>query len=377
MVWNPKATYLRVCVTVNLPDGKTHSDYNLETLRTRLNPSFLLMGREEQGRKHFQGYMEFPKRKIGSAINSAFRTTFPLPISVHFEPSMGTAQQNVDYCTKEDPEPFTFGDAKQNGQGSRTDLAAMVEQVKSGASDQDLLESNPGAFLVHHKAFQVVRSILAPKRQWPSKLVFIWGETGFGKTRESMKLQPQKLGYRDPFMIGYNGQKENVLFDDFKWSKMDPKYWLELCDRYEMTVENKGTTVNWAPKIIIFTSNDDPMDWWPEAPPETKAAIHRRIGEFGEVIHLGNKLTEGQSLLTKYLAKPAAVVVTSQHKEGAGGAGADTSSTVDLTQDSDSDDDHSVTSNVGRAAKRLRREPEYHPDCRRGHMCNGGACYCF
>jgi len=328
--------YQNVCVTVNLPlDGTSWEDYDLEILRTRLNPTFMIMGKEEVGRKHFQGYFQIGRKMMGQKIDRIFRLTFPLPMSVHFEAAKGTAEQNIEYCSKEDENAFRFGEPAVT-QGKRSDLTRMVELVKEGKTDLELLEENPGAFLVHHRAFQVVRSILAPKRTWASKLVFIWGATGLGKTRESMKLEPQKIQYRDPFMIGYNGQKENVLFDDFKWTAMDPKYWLEVCDRYEMTVENKGTTVNWAPKVIIFTSNDNPRDWWPDAPQATKDAISRRMEEFGEILHLESALPLGQVLLANYFRVPAAAI--SPSKEDDGGASASTQ-VVDLTMSSDDDDE--------------------------------------
>jgi len=402
MAWKPTNTYLRICFTANVPKDKTWEDFDVETLRTRLNPSFLICGNEtaKTGQKHFQGYAEFPKRKLGSAIMSAFERW---GIKAHLEAARGTAQENVDYCegNSKDKTPnevvFRFGEASQNGQGSRSDLAAMVGLIKEGKTDQELLEENPGAFLVHHRAFQVVRSILAPKREWPSKLIFIWGATGLGKTRESMRLEPQKLGYRDPFMIGYNGQNPVVLFDDFKHSKMDPKYWLELCDRYPMTVENKGTTVNWAPKVIIFTSNDDPELWWLDAADETRAAIRRRMEEFGEIIHLTTGVPEGQQLLKAYFTAPKAAAPSSS-ATGGGGASVATE-VIDLSQDSEDDseghgqpklrsvkrqrirdwDEHSDASNMGYADDHDAWD-DYHqqfaPGCKHTAGCSTRTCLC-
>ncbi len=57
--------------------------------------SFLIYGMEvaETGQKHFQGYVEFKNKKLGSVIKRL------LP-GAHFEGAVGTAQQNVDYCSK-------------------------------------------------------------------------------------------------------------------------------------------------------------------------------------------------------------------------------------------------------------------------------------
>lgn len=306
MPWQMNKQYTRVTFTINLPDGKTWEDYDLETFRIRLNPSFLILGREtgDQGRKHFQGYVEFGKRILGSAMDKKFRKTFPLPISCHYEQAMGSAEQNVTYCSKEDKEALTFGEPSV-GQGARSDLVTMFQAVKEGVTGEGLVALDPAKWAVHRKALEEYRTMLQPKRTWPSKLIFLWGPTGHGKTAQAQHFEPETVHYRDPFVQGYTGSSEAVLFDDFNWKRMDPKFWLTLCDRYPMTVEIKGGLRNWAPKIIIFTSNDDPKTWWPEAPPETLQAVHRRMDEFGEIRQLGTFVPHTQKLLSQFFLKPA------------------------------------------------------------------------
>lgn len=302
MPWKPTNQYIRLTFTINLVDGKSWEDYDLETFRTRLNPSFLVMGREEVGRKHFQGYFELEKKRLGSRIDKIFRTTWPLPTSVHYEVSNGSGQQNLDYCTKEDKEAFIFG-TPTSAQGERSDLAALFQAVKEGVGAADLADMDVKRWAVHRQALEEYRMLVRPKRTWPTELVFIWGPTGTGKTCHAMELQPETVIYRDPFMTGFTGSSDAVLFDDFNWRKMDPKYWLTLCDRYPMTVEVKGGVRNWAPKTIIFTSNDDPREWWPESRPETLAAVHRRMNEFGKTTHLGELVPHTRSLRDMLLPK--------------------------------------------------------------------------
>jgi len=302
MTWRPNNKYRRICFTANIPEEKTWEDFDLETLRVRLNPEYMICGKEtaSTGQKHYQGYLEFSKQKKGSTVMNQFSTW---GIKAHLEAAMGTSSQNKDYCSKEDTEPFLFGKPTGNdGQGSRTDLGMMFQAVAEGVNGADLVAIDPAKWAVHRKALEEYRSILAPKRAWPSKLVFLWGPTGHGKTAHAMELEPEVVHYREPFLQGYTGHSENVLFDDFNWKKMDPKYWLTLCDRYPMSVEVKGALRNWAPKIICFTSNDDPKTWWPEAPEETRKAIHRRMEEFGTIRMLGDPVPVGQKMLTEFLS---------------------------------------------------------------------------
>lgn len=374
MAWRPKNQYHRVCFTANIPTGKTWEDFDLDSLRTRLNPNYMIVGKEtaRTGQAHYQGYFELPKKKYGEKIQREFATW---GIKAHLEAARGSAQENEDYCSKDDKTPFTFGEPKP-GQGTRNDLGTLFQAVKEGASEEELIGLDAGKWAVHRKALREYKTMLTPKRSWPTKLVFLWGPTGTGKTMHAQELEPETIIYRDPFWTGYTATNQVVLIDDFDWSKMNPKYWLTLCDRYSMTVEIKGDTRNWAPKTIIFTSNDNPKEWWPEAPEATREAIHRRMDEFGEIKYLGELVPITQKLLTAYLPAHAAAAA-SHSAEGAGGVGTpdtEVQEIIDLSQDSD--DDHSVISNQGRRLKRAR-VGEFHPDCRRGSMCDAGACYCF
>lgn len=381
--WNPNNKYSRVTVTANIPADKSWEDFNLETLRVRLNPAYMIFGKEtaKTGQKHYQGYLEFSKRTKGSTLMNHFSAW---GIKAHLEPAMGTCTQNEKYCEKEDPTPFKFGKPTGNeGQGTRVDLGSMFQLVKEGASVEDLVDKSPQLWAQYRKAMDEYRQVLQPVRNFPSKLVFLWGPTGFGKTAHAQELSPETVFFRDPFVQGFTGAKKNVLFDDFDWKKMSPKYWLTLCDRYPMVVEVKGATKNWAPEVICFTSNDDPKTWWPDAPPETRAAIHRRMAEFGTIKHLSGAVPVGQKMLTEFL--PAASSAAAESTVAAAPLTAAQAASslialseqpsgpdpevVDLTQDSDDEslfdaeidsdrewDNHSDHSNTAyrRAVKRAR-----------------------
>lgn len=131
-----------------------------------------------------------------------------------------------------------------------------------------------------------------------------------------------------------------------------------------MTVEVKGGYRNWAPKTIIFTSNDDPKDWWPESRPETRAAIHRRMEEFGKTTHLGELVPHTRSLKDMLIRKrpePEPVAGPSTGPQPPSGAMKISSSgdleaetqVVDLTWDSD--EEHSCPSDYELERRALKR----------------------
>lgn len=364
-----RGQYKRICVTVNLPDDKDWEMYDLRALRVELNPTFMIMGREtgEQGRKHFQGFFELEKKKTGSVIDKIFRNRFPLPISVHFEVALGTAQQNIEYCSKEDQEPYIFGEPK-SGQGSRTDLQQVFKDIREGMSERDIAERDPHLFLQHHRGLSKYRGMVEPKRDKPTQLIFLWGPTGTGKTMHAQELRPVTVNWvSNTFLNGFHPGDKTLLFDDFDYKKMDWQTFLTMTDRYAMEINIKGGSCNFAPDTIIFTSNSDPKGWWPEAPEETRKAIHRRMDEYGDIRYLGTLVPKEQTLLQKYFARPAsapaAAAASALSDDTPTGrpllrrpaaAGATRPPPVVLGGNEDSDSDHSTLS-VNRRIK-LRTE---------------------
>lgn len=87
-----------------------------------------VIGKEigSSGTPHLQGFVTFPQKKRLAAMKK-------LIPRAHFEVTVGTSQQAADYCKKD-------GDFKEFGmvpnQGSRTDLEAFKEVVKTGVIDR-------------------------------------------------------------------------------------------------------------------------------------------------------------------------------------------------------------------------------------------------
>lgn len=345
MPWNPSHAYKRITFTVNLPDGKTWTDYDLQTLRTRLGStlSYLIMGFEtcpSTGRKHFQGYLEYSKRKIGSAMDNAFRVTFPLPISCHYEISAGTAEQNQAYCkgymadgslkATEPNEYYEWG-TPNPGQGHRSDLAALFQGVKEGKTDLELADQDPARWAVHRKALAEYRVLTETKRSWPMELIFLWGPTRTGKSAQAQHFNPESVDWTGTFLNGFSGSSETLLFDDFEWEKMPPKLWLKITDRYSMVINVKNGFKNFAPRRLIFTSNDDPKTWWPTAHAATREAAHARMDEFGKITHLTRAQPWDQPLLSAFFGPPPGIVAAAS----AAPSGAARASRIEEEEDDD------------------------------------------
>lgn len=73
-----------------------------------------------------------------------------------------------------------------------------------------------------------------------------------------------------------------MIFDEFDPECMTESMFKIITDRHPYDVEVKGGTKRWNPKIITFTTNYDPHDWYGWHP-----AIARRIDN---IVHFEAKL---------------------------------------------------------------------------------------
>lgn len=245
--------------------------------------SFLILGKEvgAQGTPHLQGYLEVTKKVSLSTLKS-----WPGLERAHIEKANGSADQNLAYCSKEDPDPVLLGSPFR--QGARTDLEEMKSLVDQGVSELDLWEQDFRTMVRYHRAISHYRSLRALPRHWATEVIVLIGPSGCGKTRFAYDLAKSRHlnlwsysggGWFD----GYQGH-EVALFDDFYGSESGIAWdvLLKLLDRYPYQVPIKGAFREWCPRIVIITSNADVNEWYPRV--INQDALWRRIFENGYFI---------------------------------------------------------------------------------------------
>lgn len=106
------------------------------------NFDYLCIGRErgDSGTPHLQGFFVL-KTKL------RFNNVKVLPgfTRAHLEISRGTPKQAADYCKKEDPEPYEYGELPSS-QGKRTDFSELRDWLKgleARPSESEVLEEFP------------------------------------------------------------------------------------------------------------------------------------------------------------------------------------------------------------------------------------------
>jgi hypothetical protein len=108
--------------------------------------------------------------------------------------------------------------------GARNDLADLYDQIKSGKTNAEIIDSNT-EFMFNidkiERARQTIREDEHKDDFRELEVTYIFGPTGTGKTRSVM----EKYGYRNVFRVtgyehpfdGYKGQ-EIVVFEEFRSS---------------------------------------------------------------------------------------------------------------------------------------------------------------
>ena len=196
---------------------------------------YLVWGEEvapETGTPHLQGYVSLVARKTFNFVKSTINSR------AHIAVAKGSPAQNREYCTKDGC--YTEFGQLPGGSGTRSDLVALVNAIKTGKTEQEILEAFPKESIRYDRAISKWCKRFAKARnvQEPPKVVVLWGLPRTGKTRFVYDKHDHASIWSwpgDKWFDGYRGQ-EIALFDDFNGAAFPINYMLKVLDRYPMLV---------------------------------------------------------------------------------------------------------------------------------------------
>lgn len=242
----------------------TQHEESIQALKSK----YLIYGYElapTTGTPHLQGYIYFENTRTLSAVIKKMK-------DCHVEFAKGTTSQNYVYCTKS--EKFFESGERPKESGKRTDIESIKILAKSGAKDQDIAEA-----ATSYQALKFGLYLKQFHRPLKVKPIVYWfhGESGSGKTRKAFELYPDAYWHDTGKWFCNYHEQDVAIFDDLRPNCFPFNYLLRLLDRYPMTVETKGSTTQWNPKIIIITSCMSPDKFVPLG--EDPKQLLRRIDE--------------------------------------------------------------------------------------------------
>jgi len=230
----------------------------LESAFTEKLVSYVLYAKEigASGTPHLQGYLEVPKKKTLNGLKKM------LALPMHLSISKGSAEENLVYCSKQNP-PVIFGTPMS--QGSRSDLEAVRLQLRAGVPMLQVAESDFKSYVRYKRSFEGYRALVQETSEYDKPTVIVhWGVAGAGKTRfvyDNHNVENIWAWGGGSWFDGYEGHPI-ALFDDFDGSEIAYRQLLRLLDRYPIRVPVKGSFAAWRPKTIYITSNIRPQEWY-------------------------------------------------------------------------------------------------------------------
>lgn len=244
-----------------------------------LDCEYIVYGHEvgASGTPHLQGYVYFGTQRTLSVLKKKVHPT------AHFEPARGNADQNYAYCTKEGREIYERGTRPHAG--TRTDIAAMKELVKGGASIGEVIDS-ASSYQELKAAELLMKYQPMPDRR---EVVIHWyyGATGTGKTYAAFEEAKAASAVPGDIWIsgrnlewwqGYQGQ-HNVILDDFRGDFCEFHTLLRYLDVYPIMVNFKGGSTWLRATHIWITSPYPPERVFMNRTAEDLAQLTSRIGQ--------------------------------------------------------------------------------------------------
>lgn len=305
-------------LTINNPyeKGLTH-EHILEILKNNFKTLEYLCMADEQGNTfHTHMFVCFRSRVRFSTI----KKNFP---QAHIEPVKGTVSQNISYIKKtgkwantEKHDTIIEGSFEQFGQpppdskGQRDDMSELYQMISEGMTNAEILAVNQDYILQIDKLDKVRTTLLIERFKYTFRLdlkvIYIFGETGSGKTRGVLEEYGCENVYRvtdyDHPFDGYNCQSV-ICFDEFR-NSLRLKDMLTYCDIYPIELPARYNNKFACYNIVYLISNWELERQYAELQKEDMEswnAFLRRIHEV-HVYHKNGEVTIYDSV-EKYMKR--------------------------------------------------------------------------
>lgn len=198
----------------------------------------------------------------------------------HIEPARSFTAL-MRYCGKEETRvegPWEFG--TKPAMGKRNDLEKLARSVvEGGKTASEVAMADPVVGLRYHRGLTYLESISYKERTTKPRVLWLWGETGAGKTFYAWSLPGTKyIKDGTKWWDGYS-QQDVIIIDDFdgRWPVRDL---LRLLDHYPYQGEKKGGYVPVNSGTIVITCDEPPSGFWTS---KVCSQMLRRIDEVKEM----------------------------------------------------------------------------------------------
>lgn len=289
----------KVQVTINNPatHGLTQDEIKRIIFSAKSEPVYMCMSDEigENGTYHTHIYLVYNNAIRFSTLTKMFDG------KAHIEHCNGTSEENRNYVFKIGSwigtakgetnlrnTHFEFGTLPVEQQGKRNDMENMINEVKAGATNNDILTKYPQYGFRLNEVDKIRTTVKAAEFEDTFRqldVTYIYGGAGVGKTRSVMDM----YGYRNVYRVtdyqhpfdSYSGQ-DVIIFEEFR-SSLKVEEMLNYLDGYPVDLPARyANKVACFTKVYIITNIplEEQYTNIQDNQPETWNALLRRIHHY-------------------------------------------------------------------------------------------------
>lgn len=228
---------------------------------------YFTFGREiaESGTPHLQGFIYFKSPRTHRGAVDFLQHQMP---GCHVEMARGSNKEAIDYCHKDDADPFEEGDRPHcpAQDGARTaefwkTTRVAAEEGRLDDIDEQIRFKNDQCIERHRYRALKKRQLADTEEQHE----WYWGPSNTGKSRKARENEGAYLKMCNKWWDGYE-QEDVVIIEDFDKCHSALCHHMKIwADRYPFTSEVKNHVMKIRPSKIIVTSNYHPSDIWDSA----------------------------------------------------------------------------------------------------------------
>lgn len=227
--------------------------------------------KSKDGVPHIQGAISWKDKKSLKQLKE-------LNHRAHWEKMVAVKDGAFAYCRKgegtaDNPiNPDVFVDKLGHvGQGKRTDLDDVIEDIKDGMDMQDIWENHPNVMIKYSKGVELYNEKIHPVVEkskyslkdfkWPElsldKPTILWGDAGIGKTEFALAHFKNALMVRHMDDLGkLTTRHDGIVFDDMSFMHMPRESHLHLLDERTSSIHIRYKTATIPGDMKrIFTTN--------------------------------------------------------------------------------------------------------------------------
>ena len=226
--------------------------------------SYIVFNKEigSSGTPHLQGYavlknrttLAVIKKKCLSLVRAHIEHAITVKQAISYAKGLIYATGEVKPGSQQDGKYYEAGSPPS--QGSREDL----DECRKLVAEVGMRGVTKTCSFQQIKVAQAFLTYNEEPRNWKPRVVWLWGNSGSGKTLKAMTMCAFSHGKdvyqkkcKSKWWDGYDAHAA-VIIDDFRGNWWELTEMLSLLDRYGKQVEVKGGWRQFRPRMIVVTS---------------------------------------------------------------------------------------------------------------------------